>query len=49
MCERSGRPLTVAEQRRRYRRRKRLPDWVWGVLVGLALSGVLVMAMLLRF
>jgi hypothetical protein len=45
MCDRPARPLTVAEQRRRYRRRKRLPDWAWGLVVGFLVSAAVVLAM----
>lgn len=46
-CERPAVPLSVEEQRRRYRPRRRLPDWVWGVAVGLLVSAVVVTAILL--
>jgi len=45
LCERSSAPLSVEEQRRRYRRRRKLPDWVWGVVVGLLVSAAVVVAM----
>jgi len=47
LCERPQAPLSVAEQRRRYRRRRRLPDWAWGVAVGLFVSAAVVVAILL--
>ena len=47
LCERPSAPLSVEQQHRRYRRRRRLPDWSWGIVVGLLVSGAVVTAMLL--
>jgi len=47
LCERPQAPLSVAEQHRRYSRRRRLPDWAWGIVVGLIVSAVVVGAILL--
>ena len=47
ICERPAAPLSVEEQRRRYRRRRGVPDWVWGIVVGLLVSGAVVAAILL--
>jgi len=42
LCERPKAPLTVEQQHRRYARRRRLPDWAWGIVVGLFVSAVVV-------
>jgi len=47
LCERPQPPLSVEQQHRRYRRRRQLPDWAWGVVVGLLVSAAVVMAILL--
>lgn len=47
LCEQPQAPLSVHEQRRRYRFRRRLPDWTWGVAVGLLVSAAVVIAILL--
>jgi len=47
LCSRPPAPLSPEEQRRRYRHRRGLPDWFWGVLVGLLVSAALVVAFLL--
>jgi hypothetical protein len=47
LCERPPVPLSVEEQRRRYRQRRRLPDWAWGIVVGLLVSGAVVATILL--
>jgi sterol desaturase/sphingolipid hydroxylase (fatty acid hydroxylase superfamily) len=46
LCARPQTPLSVAEQRRRYRHRRGWPDWLWAMVVGLLVSAVVVVAML---